>query len=52
MGVGEATFYNGKKKSGALAFTAIRGRKQQLIKLAANLNPDKQILQDMLKKKF
>lgn len=58
MGVSEATFYNWKKKFGGLGITELRRLRQleeensQLKKLVADLSLDKQILQDVLKKKF
>lgn len=58
MGVSEATFYNWKKKYGGLGVSELRGLKNleeensQLKKLVADLSLDKQILQDVLKKKF
>jgi len=58
MGISEATFYNWKKKYGGLGVTELRRLKNleeentQLKKLVADLSLDKQILQDVLKKKF
>lgn len=58
MGISEATFYNWKKKFGGLGVTELRRLRQleeenrQLKKLVADLSLDKQILQDVLKKKF
>ncbi|SJN48163.1 Mobile element protein [Sphingobacterium sp. JB170] len=58
MGISEATFYNWKKKFGGLGITELRSLRQleeensQLKKLVADLSLDKQILQDVLKKKF
>ena len=58
MGISEATFYNWKKKFGGLGITELRRLHQleeensQLKKLVADLSLDKQILQDVLKKKF
>lgn len=58
MGVSEATFYNWKKKYGGLGVSELRRLKNleeensQLKKLVADLSLDKQILQDVLKKKF
>ena len=58
MGVIEATFYNWKKKYGGLGVSELRRLKNleeensQLKKLVADLSLDKQILQDVLKKKF
>ena len=57
MGISEATFYNWKKKFGGLGITELRLLHQleeensQLKKLVADLSFDKQILQDVLKKK-
>ena len=58
MGISVATFYNWKKKFGGLGITELRRLRQleeensQLKKLVADLSLDKQILQDVLKKKF
>jgi putative transposase len=58
MGISEATFYNWKKKFGGLGVTELRRLRQleeensQLKKLVADLSLDKQILKDVLKKKF
>tara|TARA_Y100001933_G_C18929743_1_gene534804 strand:+ start:498 stop:1226 length:729 start_codon:yes stop_codon:yes gene_type:complete len=58
MGISEATFYNWKKKYGGLGVSELRRLKNleeensQLKKLVADLSLDKQILQDVLKKKF
>jgi putative transposase len=58
MGISEATFYNWTKKFGGLGITELRRLRQleeensQLKKLVADLSLDKQILQDVLKKKF
>lgn len=58
MGISEATFYNWKKKFGGLGVSELRRLKNleeenaQLKKLVADLSLDKQILQDVLKKKF
>tara|TARA_R110002051_G_scaffold2508_5_gene12990 strand:- start:240 stop:566 length:327 start_codon:yes stop_codon:yes gene_type:complete len=58
MGISEATFYNWKKKYGGLGVSGLRRLKNleeensQLKKLVADLSLDKQILQDVLKKKF
>ncbi|WP_438272940.1 IS3 family transposase [Zobellia uliginosa] len=57
MGISEATFYNWKKKYGGLGVSELRRLKNleeensQLKKLVADLSLDKQILQDVLKKK-
>jgi putative transposase len=58
MGLSEATFYNWKKKYGGLGVGELRRLKQleeenrQLKKLVADLSLDKQMLQDVLRKKF
>ena len=58
MGISESTFYNWKKKFGGLGITELRRLRQleeensQLKKLVADLSLGKQILQDVLKKKF
>lgn len=58
MGISEATFYNWKKKYGGLGISELRRLKNLeeenalLKKLVADLSLDKQILQDVLKKKF
>jgi len=58
MGTGEAAFYNWKKNYGGLGVSELRRLKNleeensQLKKLVADLSLDKQILQDVLKKKF
>jgi putative transposase len=58
MGISEATFYNWKKKYGGLGVSELRRLKQleeenrQLKKLVADLSLDKQMLQDVLSKKF
>lgn len=58
MGSSETTFYNWKKKYGGLGVFELRRLKNleeensQLKKLVADLSLDKQILQDVLKKKF
>lgn len=57
MGISEATLYNWKKKYGGLGILELRRLKSlddensQLKKLVADLSLDKQILQDVLKKK-
>ena len=57
MGISEATFYNWKKKYGGIGITELRKLRQleeenaQLKKLVADLSLDKQMLQDVLKKK-
>jgi putative transposase len=58
MGISDATFYNWKKKYGGLGVTELRKLRQleeenyQLKKLVADLSLDKQMLQDVLKKKL
>ena len=58
MGISEATFYNWKKKFGGLGVGELRRLKQleeedrQLKKLVADLSLDKQMLQDVLRKKL
>jgi putative transposase len=58
MGISEATYYNWKKKYGGLGVPELRRLKQleeenqQLKQLVADLSLDKQMLQDVLKKKF
>ena len=58
MGISDATFYNWKKKYGGLGISELRRLKQleeenrQLKKLVADLSLDKQMLQDVLTKKF
>lgn len=58
MGISDTTFYNWKKKYGGLGVSELRWLKNleeensQLKKLVADLSLDKQILQDVLKKKF
>jgi len=57
MGVSEATFCNWKKKYGGLGVSELRKLRQleeenrQLKQLAADLSPDKQMLQGVLRKK-
>lgn len=57
MGISEATFYNWKKRYGGLGVAELRKLRQleeenaQLKKLVADLSLDKQMLQDVLKKK-
>lgn len=56
MGISEATFYNGKKKSSSLEVAELRRLKQleeensKLREIVADLTLDKQMLQDVLKK--
>lgn len=58
MGISSATFYNWKKKYGGLGVSELRRLKSleeensRLKKLVAVLSLDKQILQDVLQKKF
>jgi putative transposase len=58
MGISDATFYIWKKKYGGLGISELRRLKQleeenrQLKKLVADLSLDKQMLQDVLAKKF
>ena len=58
MGVSQATFFNWKKKYGGLGIPELRKRWQleeenaQLKKLVADLGLDKQMLQDVIKKKL
>lgn len=57
MGISEATFYNWKKKYGGLGTTELRRLRQleeeniKLKQIVADLSLDKQMLQDILKKK-
>jgi putative transposase len=58
LGITQATFYNWKKKYGGLGVSELRRMRQleeenyQLKKLVADLSLDKQMLQDVLKKKL
>jgi len=58
LGIAQQTFYNWKKKYGGLGVSELRRLKQleeenrQLKKLVADLSLDKQMLQDVLSKKF
>jgi putative transposase len=58
LGITQATFYNWKKKCGGLGVSDLRKLRQleeenhQLKKLVADLSLDKQMLQDVLKKKL
>jgi putative transposase len=58
MGVSEATFYNWKKKFGGLGVSELRRLRQleeenvKLKQIVADLSLDKQMLQDVLKKKL
>jgi putative transposase len=57
MGISDATFYNWKKKYGGLGVSELQNLSQleeenrQLKKLVADLSLDKQMLQDVLRKK-
>ncbi len=58
LGISEATFYNWKKKYGGLGVTELRRLRQleeentKLKAIVADLSLDKQMLQDVLKKKL
>jgi putative transposase len=58
LGISQATFFNWKKKYGGLGITELRKLRQleeenqQLKKLVADLSLDKQMLQDVIKKKL
>ena len=58
LGVSEATFYNWKKKYGGLGTAELRRLRQleeenlRLKQIVADLSLDKQMLQDVLKKKL
>ena len=58
MGISEATFYNWKKKFAGLGVTELRRLRQledenlRLKKLVSNLSLDKEMLQEVIKKKF
>jgi putative transposase len=58
LGISDATFYNWKKKFGGLGVSELRKLRQleeenaQLKKPVADLSLDKQMLQDVLKKKL
>ena len=58
MGISDATFYNWKKKYAGLGVPELRRLKQleeensKLKQLVADLSLDKQMLQDVLKKKY
>ena len=58
MGISEATFYNWKKKYSGLGVSDFRRLRQleeenqKLKQIVADLSLDKQMLQDVLKKKF
>lgn len=58
MGISEATFYNWKKKYGGIGVSELRRLRQleeenyKLKQIIADLTLDKQMLQDVLKKKL
>lgn len=58
MGISEATFYNWKKKYGGLGVSEVRRLKQleeenrRLISLVADLSLDKEMLQEVIRKKL
>ena len=58
MGISEATFYNWKKKFGGMGVTELRRLRQleeenqRLKRLVADLSLDKEMLQEVVKKKF
>jgi putative transposase len=58
MGISEATFYNWKKKFSGLGVTELRRLRQleeenaKLKQIVADLSLDKQMLQDIIKKKL
>lgn len=58
MGISEATFYNWKKKYGGLGVSELRRLRQleeenfKLKQIVADLTLDKQMLQDVLRKKL
>ncbi|HCA9544583.1 TPA: transposase, partial [Klebsiella pneumoniae] len=58
MGISEATFYNWKKKFGGMVVTELRRLRQleeenqRLKHLVADLSLDKEMLQEVIKKKF
>lgn len=58
MGISEATFYNWKKKFGGTGVTELRRLRQleeenqRLKRLVADLSLDKEMLQEVIKKKF
>lgn len=58
MGISEATFYNLKKKFGGMGVTELRrlrqleDENQRLKRLVADLSLDKEMLQDVIRKKF
>ena len=58
LGISEATFYNWKKKFGGMGVTELRRLRQleeenhHLKRLVADLSLDKEMLQEVIKKKF
>ncbi len=58
MSISEATFYNWKKKFGGMGVTELRRLRQleeenqRLKRLVADLSLDKEMLQDVIRKKF
>ena len=58
MGISEATFYNWKKKFGGMGVTELRRLRQleeenqRLKRLVADFSLDKEMLQEVIKKKF
>lgn len=58
MGISQATFFNWKKQYGGLGISELRKLRQleeenvQLKKLVADLSLDKQMLQEVIKKKL
>lgn len=58
MGISEATFYNWKKNFGGMGVTELRRLRQleeenqRLKRLVADLSLDKEMLQEVIKKKF
>ena len=58
LGITESTFYNWRKKYGGLSISKLRRLKQleeenrELKKLVADLSLDKQMLQDVVRKKL
>ena len=58
MGISEATFYNWKKKFGGMGVTELRrlrqleDENQRLLRLVADFSLDKEMLQDVIRKKF
>ncbi|EZE10420.1 putative transposase subunit [Escherichia coli] len=58
MGISEATFYNWKKKFGGMGVIELRrlrqleDENQRLLRLVADFSLDKEMLQDVIRKKF